>query len=322
MESVQFHQGEYHPENPGKFQGRETPFYRSGWELAFMRHVDHDPTIVQWNSESLKIRYFNPVEKRMMAYVPDFHIRQEVDGESFEDVIEIKPRCHTLGHAITEDDKREAIVNDAKWAAAKEHCRNRGFGFMVLTENELFDDENGLNLARHGEKTIAADAPKKIEKAKDPEKPFEPKLLKKIEKKDAPKKKPAIPKTFPSENQRLRPASAFKKHPAKPFNPIVAIESERPDPSLRIEKHEKPRRSEMEMPSKRLPSIMKQACLETFAAVAAILSILGLIGAFHAPIPDARTTMPDIAVSAPEIPVPHSIRIAHRNHLIVRHAYS
>ena len=33
-----------------------------------------------------------------------------------------------------------AIVNEAKWQAAKVYCQRQGVGFRVLTENELFNN--------------------------------------------------------------------------------------------------------------------------------------------------------------------------------------
>ncbi len=54
-------------------------------------------------------------------------------------MIEIKPAGQTLAHAKSPMQKAAAIVNEAKWQAAKVFCQHQGVGFRVLTENELFN---------------------------------------------------------------------------------------------------------------------------------------------------------------------------------------
>ena len=49
-----FAQGEYLPENREKYVGGKAPFYRSSWELAFMRMCDAHPNIVKWEVKTLR----------------------------------------------------------------------------------------------------------------------------------------------------------------------------------------------------------------------------------------------------------------------------
>ena len=56
------------------------------------------------------------------------------------EMIEIKPAGQTLAYARGTLQKAQAIVNEAKWQAAKVYCQRQGVGFRVLTENELFNN--------------------------------------------------------------------------------------------------------------------------------------------------------------------------------------
>ena len=56
-----FLKGDYIPENAEKYVGAKKPYYRSSWELAFMKMCDSHPYITQWASENLKIPYRHPV---------------------------------------------------------------------------------------------------------------------------------------------------------------------------------------------------------------------------------------------------------------------
>ena len=66
--------GTFEPQNPGKYAGAKTPYYRSSWELAFMNMCDNHPNITQWASENLKIPYRHPVTGKHTVYVPDFTV--------------------------------------------------------------------------------------------------------------------------------------------------------------------------------------------------------------------------------------------------------
>ena len=54
--------------------------------------------------------------------------------------IEIKPAGQILGNARSAGQKAQAVVNEAKWQAAKAFCDRQGVGFRVLTEHELFNN--------------------------------------------------------------------------------------------------------------------------------------------------------------------------------------
>ena len=135
-----FQQGIYEIKNPRKYVGKHRPKYRSGWELKFMRMLDTHPNILAWASESHRIPYKNPATGKNTHYVPDFFIvYEDKDKARKAEFIEIKPAGQTLAHARSPMQKAAAIVNEAKWQAAKVYCKQKGVGFRVLTENELFN---------------------------------------------------------------------------------------------------------------------------------------------------------------------------------------
>ena len=152
MTTAKFMQGVYLPENPRKYGARAQaiPSYRSSWELAFMRYLDLDPSILEWDCEAIRIRYFHPIKMKMMTYLPDFFVKKKVGGKAARGFVEIKPRRHIPGFADTESDRDAAAVNRAKWEAARKRCGEMGLVFHVLSEVELFDSVHGLGLTRIG----------------------------------------------------------------------------------------------------------------------------------------------------------------------------
>jgi hypothetical protein len=133
--------GKFQMKNPEKYVGNKTPTYRSGWEFVFMQFCDNNPAILQWASEAIHINYRNPLTNRNTIYVPDFLIiYTDKTGQKHAEVIEVKPTKETTLEAAGRSTKAQAaaIVNMAKWEAARAWCKNQGLAFRVVTENEIF----------------------------------------------------------------------------------------------------------------------------------------------------------------------------------------
>jgi len=68
-----------------------------------------------------------------------------VEGSTKTVLIEVKPAAQCRPPAIMEGKKSKKYisevmtwgVNTAKWKAAKEYCKDRGYEFMIMTEKEL-----------------------------------------------------------------------------------------------------------------------------------------------------------------------------------------
>ena len=134
-------QGIFTPTNPEKYVGKNKPRYRSGWEFTFMQFCDKNDSVLQWASEAIAIPYRNPLTGKMSNYVPDFFIvYQNKFGKQIAEVVEIKPKKQSLIESRTASAKDRLVVavNHAKWHAAMSYCKNQGYTFRVITEDDLF----------------------------------------------------------------------------------------------------------------------------------------------------------------------------------------
>ena len=142
-----FAQGNYTVENRQKYAGNKNPFYRSSWELAFMRMCDAHPNITKWASENVKIPYLNPTTGKYANYVPDFMIQYtDKNGNHNVELIEIKPANQTtLENARSRGQAIQTHINAAKWTAAQEWCKRKGIRFKVINEDQIFSNKKPRN---------------------------------------------------------------------------------------------------------------------------------------------------------------------------------
>ena len=142
-----FAQGVYEVVNSGKYVGSKKPYFRSSWELAFMRMCDSHPNILKWASENIKIPYRNPVTGKYTNYVPDFMIQYiDKNGSEHVELIEIKPANQTtLEAAKGKQQSLQVAVNAAKWTAAQEWCKRKGIRFKVINEDQIFRNNKPRN---------------------------------------------------------------------------------------------------------------------------------------------------------------------------------
>jgi hypothetical protein len=133
-------QGKYQIQNPTKYVGNKTPTYRSSWEFAFMQFCDNNPNVLNWASEAVHINYRNPLTGKSTIYVPDFLITyQDAGGRQHAELVEVKPRKETtLEGAKNIRDQAAAILNMAKWEAARAWAKAHGLTFRVVTEDMIF----------------------------------------------------------------------------------------------------------------------------------------------------------------------------------------
>jgi hypothetical protein len=139
-----FAQGAYVVKNKTKYVGKGTPRYRSGWELAFMRFLDNNDSILQWASESISIPYRNPITGKQSIYVPDFLITyRNRNNQMVAEVIEIKPKKQSVVESKMKANERATVaVNYAKWDSATKWCKKQGLLFRVITEDDMFRNGN------------------------------------------------------------------------------------------------------------------------------------------------------------------------------------
>ena len=136
------HKSTFTPKNPSKYIGNNsTIVYRSSWERVFMEFCDTNPNIIYWASESIKIRYINPLTQKYTNYVPDFLVvYQDKNGKRHSELIEIKPKNQMLKEHVGKNkyNQMEYIKNMAKWQAAKIYCDKHKLTFRVINQDDMF----------------------------------------------------------------------------------------------------------------------------------------------------------------------------------------
>lgn len=144
---AKFAQGTYLVQNPQKYVGNKDPYYRSSWELAFMRLCDNHPNITKWASENVRIPYQHPITGKVTNYVPDFMIQYtDADGKQHVELIEIKPANQTtMENAKNRAHQVQTAINAVKWTAAQEWCKQRGIRFKVINEDQIFRNNKTRN---------------------------------------------------------------------------------------------------------------------------------------------------------------------------------
>jgi hypothetical protein len=110
-----------------------------------MRYLDEQINILNWGSEEIAIPYRSPIDGRIHKYYPDFVVTKiNTSGIKETSIIEVKPAKQTkppekkskITNAYLIEVKTWGI-NEAKWKAANEYCKNMGWTFHIFTEKEL-----------------------------------------------------------------------------------------------------------------------------------------------------------------------------------------
>ena len=147
MNNKNYKQGKFKPKNPQKYDGNPTEIYfRSSYELKMFQYCDLTESVISYQSEEFCIPYRSPIDGRIHRYFPDMKLKyKDKDGTIRNLVVEVKP-AKDLKMPETNPKKRTKswaysvkmwVVNQAKWEACREYCKDRGWEFKVFTEREL-----------------------------------------------------------------------------------------------------------------------------------------------------------------------------------------
>tara|TARA_B100002019_G_C21228684_1_gene578828 strand:+ start:358 stop:807 length:450 start_codon:yes stop_codon:yes gene_type:complete len=140
------YKGKYRISYPKKYKGNlHEVIYRSSWELKFMKWCDMNPSVLEWGSETMIIPYKSPIDSKLHRYFVDFYIKVKDKNKKVQKyLIEIKPEKFTKPPEVPKKRTKRFIqevfqygVNQAKWKSANEYCLDRGWKFLILTENDL-----------------------------------------------------------------------------------------------------------------------------------------------------------------------------------------
>ena len=105
-----------------------------------MKWCESSPSVEEWSSEEIIIPYISPVDGRRHRYFPDFYVK--VGNKKY--IAEVKPYRQTKEPKTQKRNTKRYInevftwgVNQAKWKAATEFCKDHGWEFQIVTEKEL-----------------------------------------------------------------------------------------------------------------------------------------------------------------------------------------
>jgi hypothetical protein len=141
-----YHKRLFKPLFPQKYTGDPTNIImRSSWETRFASWCDKNPAVIKWKSEETVVPYRCPTDDRIHRYFVDFQIQvKQKDGVLKTYLVEVKPFSQTqppvypgrqTQRYLTES--MTFIKNQAKWKAATEYAKDRGWEFKIITEHEL-----------------------------------------------------------------------------------------------------------------------------------------------------------------------------------------
>jgi len=140
------YKGVFKPKNPSKYLGNSSNIiYRSLWELKLMMYLDNHKDVLNWASEEIAVPYRSPVDRRIHRYFVDFYVKRNIQGKIKESLIEIKPKRQTQPPKTSKSKPTPRLINEiktwsvnqAKWKAAEEFCKDKGWNFLIMTEDEL-----------------------------------------------------------------------------------------------------------------------------------------------------------------------------------------
>lgn len=137
-----FHKRKFIPIFPEKYTGDPTNIImRSSWETRFASWCDKNPSVLKWNSEETIVPYRCPTDNRIHRYFVDFKITVST-GKTY--IVEVKPAAQTQPPIYPGRQTQRYITesltfmkNKAKWEAAIEFAKDRGWEFKIITEKEL-----------------------------------------------------------------------------------------------------------------------------------------------------------------------------------------
>jgi hypothetical protein len=138
--------GYFKPINRKKYLGNvRNIYYRSSYEIKFMKWLDKNDHVKGWLSEEVVIPYMSPLDRRAHRYFPDFYVEiYNKDGKLEKWIVEIKPSSQTTPPKSRKRKTKKFIqevatwgVNEAKWEAAEAFCKKRGMKFEIITEKDL-----------------------------------------------------------------------------------------------------------------------------------------------------------------------------------------
>lgn len=163
--AYKFKQSFYVIKNQDKYLGSKNPDYKSLLEERCCYYMDMNSNVLKWNYERIVIPYINPIEYRILMdkgysdneakknslrrYFVDFWF-EGIDnkGNTIRVLVEVKPKRQTVPPKQPKRNTQKAkdrykeeqflfAINNAKWKAATDYCKKKGWTFVIFTEDDL-----------------------------------------------------------------------------------------------------------------------------------------------------------------------------------------
>lgn len=108
---------------------------------------DGNPNVLKWGGEVSVVEYFDPTKNTVRRYYVDLYIKyRNKAGQIIEEIVEVKPFAQTQPPKASRGKKRTTVVqelttyqtNIAKWSAAAQYAKERGWRFRIITEHDIF----------------------------------------------------------------------------------------------------------------------------------------------------------------------------------------
>ena len=131
--------GYYYPLHPEKYAAEnKTIIYKSSLEQRFMLYLDKNDAIRWWKYEPFPIKYFDVTTNKVRKYYIDFIVAIKGNPDRII-YCEIKSKKETLKpkNPNNINENMTYLKNMSKWKYAKMYCKEKGYDFMVITEDQL-----------------------------------------------------------------------------------------------------------------------------------------------------------------------------------------
>jgi hypothetical protein len=135
------YKGFYRVKNPAKYEGDfKNVIYRSHWEMQVFRWCDSNDQVLKWSSEEIVVPYWYPLDKKYHRYFVD--VKFTTKEGTF--LVEIKPKSQTVPPKKPSrqtkrylEEARTYVKNQCKWKAADEFAKDKGWQFVIWTEDTI-----------------------------------------------------------------------------------------------------------------------------------------------------------------------------------------
>lgn len=134
-------------QNPDKYIGKmDTLAVRSSWELIMIKFLDKNKYVLEWCSEGVVIPYISPIDNKKHNYYVDFYAKViDKQDKMREWLMEVKPYKETIEPVVKSTRKtstnaesiKRFVINQAKWASARDYCQRNNMKFRLITERDL-----------------------------------------------------------------------------------------------------------------------------------------------------------------------------------------